>query len=200
MLGLYVSDHPLFGLEEALRALSDTTIGDLIADDELDENSQVTVGGLVTAVQRKVTKKGDSWAVATVEDLEGAVSVMVFPSTYQQCAPLLVEDTVVVVKARVRRRDDAPELHAVDVRAPDLSRRVDGPIVITLPAVRCTAPTVEQLKDVLATHPGGTEVQLRLQGRASTTLMRLDQRLRVTPTSALMADLKALLGPRCLTP
>jgi len=71
-------------------------------------------------------------------------------------------------------------------------------VVITLPAARCNPPTVEQLKDVLATHPGVTEVQLRLQARASTTLMRLDNRLRVTPTPALMADLKALLGPRCL--
>ena len=199
MLGLYVSDHPLFGLEHVLSAASDCTIGSLLADEEREDGSQVTIAGMVTAVQRKVTKKGDTWAVVTVEDLEGALNVMVFPSAYQLAAPLLVEDSMVVVRGRVKRRDDTPELHASELRVPDLSRSNEGPVVITMPAVRCTAPTVEQLKDVLATHPGGTEVHLRLQARASTTVMRLDERLRVSPTPALMADLKALLGPRCLT-
>ncbi|HLK94964.1 MAG TPA: DNA polymerase III subunit alpha, partial [Nocardioidaceae bacterium] len=200
MLGLYVSDHPLFGLEHVLSAASDCTIGTLLADEDREDGSQVTVAGLVTAVQRKITKKGDTWAVVTVEDLEGGLNVMVFPSAYQTAAPLLVEDSIVVVRGRVRRRDELPELHATEVRVPDLSRAPAGPVVITLPAVRCTAPTVEQLKDVLATHPGVTEVRLRLQGSASTTVMRLDERLRVSPTPALMADLKALLGPRCLAP
>jgi DNA polymerase-3 subunit alpha len=125
---------------------------------------------------------------------------MVFPSTYQLAMPLLVEDSIVAVRGRIRRRDDVPELHASEVRVPDMSRPAAGPVVITLPAVRCTPPTVEQLKDVLATHPGVTEVRLRLQGRESTTVMRIDERLRVSATPALMADLKALLGPRCLTP
>ena len=198
MLGLYVSDHPLLGLENVLSAASDCTVGQLLADDERAEGSTVVVAGLVTSVQRKLTKKGATWAVVTVEDLEGGIEVMCFPATYQQAAPLLVEDSIVVVKGRVKRRDDVAELHATDIKVPDMTRTGHGPVVITLPAARCNPPTVEQLKDVLATHPGVTEVQLRLQARASTTLMRLDNRLRVTPTPALMADLKALLGPRCL--
>ncbi len=71
--------------------------------------------------------------------------------------------------------------------------------MISLPSTRCTAPVVEQLRDVLGTHPGMTEVQLRLLNRNATTLMRLDDRLRVTPSPALFADLKQLLGPGCLT-
>jgi DNA polymerase-3 subunit alpha len=71
--------------------------------------------------------------------------------------------------------------------------------VISLPSTRCTAPVVEQLRDVLGSHPGMTEVQLRLMTRSSTTVMRLDDRLRVTPSSALFADLKHLLGPGCLS-
>jgi DNA polymerase-3 subunit alpha len=83
MLGLYVSDHPLFGLEHVLSAASDCTIGTLLADEDREDGSQVTVAGLVTAVQRKITKKGDTWAVVTVEDLEGGLNVMVFPSAYR---------------------------------------------------------------------------------------------------------------------
>jgi DNA polymerase-3 subunit alpha len=58
---------------------------------------------------------------------------------------------------------------------------------------------VQQLRDVLGTHPGMTEVQLRLLTRSATTVMRLDDRLRVTPSPALFADLKHLLGPGCLS-
>ncbi len=199
MLGLYVSDHPLFGLEHVLSASSDCTVGELLTDDEREDGSVVTVAGLVTSVQRKLTRKGDTWAVVKLEDLEGGVDVMAFPATYQLAAPLLVEDAIVVVRGRLRRREDQPELHASEIKVPDLSQSALGPVVIALPAARCTAPTVEQLKDVLSTHPGVTEVHLRLQARASTTLMRLDERLRVSPTPALMADLKALLGPRCVS-
>ena len=59
-------------------------------------------------------------------------------------------------------------------------------------------PVVEQLKEVLGTHPGVTEVRLRLMTKTSTTVMRLDDRLRVAASPALFADLKALLGPNCL--
>ncbi len=198
MLGLYVSDHPLFGLEHVLSTTSDCTVGQLLVDEERAEGSAVTIAGLVTSVQRKLTKKGDTWGVVTVEDLEGGVNVLAFPAVYQLAAPLLVEDTIVVVKGRIKRRDEVPELHASEIRVPDLTRTGVGPVVITLPAARCNGPTVDQLKDVLSTHPGATEVHLKLQARAATTLMRLDERLRVTPSPALMADLKALLGPRCL--
>jgi DNA polymerase-3 subunit alpha len=72
-------------------------------------------------------------------------------------------------------------------------------VVISMPSTRCTPPVVEQLKDVLATHPGVTEVRLRLMTKHATTVMRLDDRLRVAPSPALFADLKALLGPHCLS-
>ena len=85
-----------------------------------------------------------------------------------------------------------------EVSIPDISEGPSGPVVNTLPTTRCTAPVVEQLKDVLGSHPGMTEVRLRLLTRESTRVMRLDDRLRVTPSSALFADLKHLLGPGCL--
>ena len=69
---------------------------------------------------------------------------------------------------------------------------------IAMPLARCTPPVAERLKDVLATHPGVTEVHLRLTQTGKATLMRLDDRLRVTASPALFGDLKALLGPTCL--
>ncbi|MPZ60673.1 MAG: DNA polymerase III subunit alpha [Propionibacteriales bacterium] len=198
MLGLYVSDHPLFGVEHLLAQDTDCTVGQLLVDEDRPEGSTITVGGLVTGVQRKMTKRGDPWAVVTLEDLEGAIDVMLFPSTYQQATAALVPDAIVLIKGRLKRTDDVPELIASEVSVPRLSEASRGPVVISMPATRCTPPVIEQLKDVLGTHPGVTEVHLRLLSRSNTKVMRLDDRLRVTATPDLMADLKALLGPGCL--
>jgi DNA polymerase-3 subunit alpha len=199
MLGLYVSDHPLLGLEHLLSNESDCSIGQLMLDEERADGSPITVSGLVTSVQRKITKRGDAWAMITLEDLDGAIDVLLFPSAYQLASTYLVEDAILTVKGRLSRSKDQPELHGQEVAVPDLTEGPSGPVVISLPSTRCTAPVVEQLRDVLGTHPGMTEVQLRLLTRSATTVMRLDDRLRVTPSPALFADLKHLLGPGCLS-
>jgi len=199
MLGLYVSDHPLFGVEHVLSAAADCSIAALTGSDDRPDGSSVTIGGLVSGLARKVTKKGDVWAIATVEDLEGAIEVMFFPQTYQLYATALAEDAIVVVRGRLDRREDVPKLVATELTLPDLSEGPRGPVVISLPVARCTPPVVERLKEVLATHPGAAEVHLRLQAASRTTVLRIDDGLRVAPTPALMGDLKALLGPACLS-
>ncbi|QCW50432.1 DNA polymerase III subunit alpha [Nocardioides dongxiaopingii] len=199
MLGLYVSDHPLLGLEHVLSTGTDCTIGQLMLDEERSDGSPITISGLITSVQRKITKRGDAWAMITLEDLDGAIDVLLFPSAYQLASPHLVEDAIVTVKGRLSKSKDQPEIHGQEISVPDLSEGPSGPVTISLPSTRCTAPVIEQLRDVLGTHPGMTEVRLKLLSRQSTKLMRLDDRLRVTPTPALFADLKQLLGPGCLT-
>ncbi len=199
MLGLYVSDHPLLGLEHVLSQGTDCTIGQLLLDEERAHGSTLTVSGLITSVQRKITKRGDPWATITLEDLDGAIEVLLFPSAYTLSSTLLVEDAIVRIKGQLSRDKDQPELRAQEVTAPDLTHGPTGPVVISLPSTRCTPPVVAQLRDVLGTHPGMTEVQLRLLTRSSTKVLRLDDNLRVTPSPALFADLKQLLGPGCLT-
>jgi DNA polymerase-3 subunit alpha len=198
MLGLYVSDHPLLGLEHILSNGTDCTIGQLLLDEERPDGATVTISGLVTSLQRKITKRGDAWAMVTLEDLEGALDVLLFPSAYQLASTLLTEDAIITVKGRLSRSKDQPELHGQEVSLPDLSDGPSGPVVISMPSTRCTPPVVEQLKDVLGSHPGVTEVRLRLMTKNSTTVMKLDDRLRVAPGPSLYADLKALLGPNCL--
>jgi len=198
MLGLYVSDHPLFGLEHVLSRQADCSIAVLTADDSRPEGSVLTIAGMISSLQRKVTKNGNPWAIASVEDLDGAIEVLFFPQTYQTVSHVLAEDLVVVVKGRLNRRDDVPTIYAQELRVPELTDAGHGPVVVSMPIARCTPPTVERLKDVLATHPGGTEVHLKLTRTGKATVMRLDDGLRVTPSPALFGDLKALLGPSCL--
>jgi len=198
MLGLYVSDHPLFGVEHILARAADTSIAALTADDGRPDGATVTIAGMISSLQRKMTKNGNPWAVATVEDLDGAIEVLFFPQTYQTVSHVLAEDLVVIVRGRVNRRDEVPTIYAAELTLPDLDEPGRGPVVVSLPVTRCTPPVVEKLKDVLATHPGPTEVHLRLVQTGRTTVMRLDDGLRVAPSPALFGDLKALLGPSCL--
>jgi DNA polymerase III subunit alpha len=105
----------------------------------------------------------------------------------------------VVVRGRLSRRDEVPTIFASEMTIPDITGGPRGPVVIAMPLTRCTPPVAERLKDVLATHPGATEVHLRLTQSGRATVMRLDDRLRVTAGPELFSDLKALLGPGCLT-
>ncbi|MEJ5944498.1 DNA polymerase III subunit alpha [Pseudokineococcus basanitobsidens] len=199
MLGLYVSDHPLFGLEHVLAASADCSISSFVTDESRRDGSTVTVAGMVTTVTRKMTKQGSAWAIATVEDLEGSVEVLFFPKTYAEVMHELREDLVCVVRGRVNRRDDVPTIYASEMSVPDTSQPSGGPLVIEMATSRCTPPRVEKLKDVLLLHAGGTEVHLRLRTSPErATLMRLDPGLKVTPSPSLYGDLKALLGSTCL--
>ena len=98
----------------------------------------------------------------------------------------------------MNRRDEVPTIYAAELTIPDISEGPRGPVVIAMPLSRCTPPVAERLKDVLTTHPGVTEVHLRLTQADKATVMRLDDRLRVTASPALFGDLKQLLGPSCL--
>ena len=199
MLGLYVSDHPLSGLEHVLAQSADVSIATLNADEQRPDGSTVVVAGLITSLQRKMSKQGNAWAAVTIEDMEGSVEVMFFGETYVAYSTVLAEDAVVVIKGRVRRRDETMQLQAMEVTLPDIDVAADAPVVVTLPVARCTQPVVERLKEVLTTHPGVTEVHLRLTQPGRATVMRLDDGLRVTRNPSLFGDLKALLGPGCLT-
>ncbi|HBX81529.1 MAG TPA: DNA polymerase III subunit alpha, partial [Propionibacteriaceae bacterium] len=111
MLGLYVSDHPLKGLEHVLAANRDITIGGLLAEDG-PKDGMVSVAGMVTAVNRKQTKEGKTWAIVSIEDLEAALEVLMYPKVYEQVGLMLSTDTVVRIRGRVRSREESVELIA----------------------------------------------------------------------------------------
>ena len=199
MLGLYVSDHPLQGLEHVLEAERDVSIGRLVGEDGPRESS-VTLCGMITQMVRKTTKKGDPMAIVTVEDLEASVEVLLFPKVYQLVSTAIATDTVVKIRGQVKSRDDSVSVFAQEVTVPDVTAEgVARPVVITVPKERITEPVIEGLKSVLENHPGVTDVHLRVMNQRHAELWRVGQNMRVTSSSALSADLKALLGPSCLS-
>jgi DNA polymerase-3 subunit alpha len=198
MLGLYVSGHPLHGVEHVLANAADTPIASIL-DGTVTDGAQVIVGGILASVTRRVNRNGEPWAAAQLEDLAGGIEVLFFPKTYSVVGVNVAEDAIVLVKARVAHRDDRVSLIANDLVVPDLSTAGTAqPVRVSMPAARCTPPLVAELKDVLARHPGIQEVHLNLVNGGRTHQLKLDDGLRVTPSSALMGDLKALLGASCL--
>ena len=195
MLGLYVSDHPLLGVEHVLRSVADFSISQI---SEVSHDQIITIGGLITQIQRKVSKQGTPWAIVTVEDLDGAVDVLFFSNAYAAHGVNLVEDRIVAIRGRVDKREEQPRISALDLTLPDLKQVPTGPFIISMEMSRCTPPVIDRINEILRSHPGGREVHLRLVDGEKNTVLKLDENLKVTSSPSLSADLKTVLGPDCL--
>ena len=200
MLGLYVSDHPLQGLEGLLSQHAEMSITSVLGEDGPQDGAIITIAGMITSLSRRIAKaSGNAYARAEVEDLGGSMEVMFFGQVYGPIASVLAEDLIVVVKGRLQKRDDgAITLNCMELSVPDLSEGLNGPLVITMPTYKATEAVVTELGEVLRTHRGNSEVRLHLQGDTRTEIMGLPVHLRVNPSPSLFGDLKVLLGPACL--
>ena len=145
-----------------------------------------------------MNKNGLPSASAQLEDLTGGIEVLFFPQTYFGLRGEITDDAVVYVKAKVAARDDRIALIAHDLWCRTLQCS-DGPAARGEPADaavhRRQGHRVEQ---VLARHPGTSQVHLRLISGERYHHAGVGCVAAVTPSSALMGDLKALLGPGCL--
>ena len=189
MLGLYVSDHPLLGYESALRRRADSTIGEL---EDADDGVFRVVGGVVTNLAKKWTRRGDLMATFDLEDLGGTIEVMVFPKTMADHGHKLADDAIVLVRGRVDRREDLPKVICQDVEVLETTQLDQArPVRVQLPMNRVYEETIEELKKLLATHPGDSEVYLHLGDRQ---VLRLPDDFSVDPASGLVAEIRILLG------
>jgi DNA polymerase-3 subunit alpha len=202
MLGLYVSDHPLMGLERSLARHVDCPIREM-----LDQSSHSvhgdpaagpdsgggarTVGGVVTSLSRRYTKRGELMATFVLEDLEAAIEVFVFPKTMQEFGSQLENDVIVAVRARLDHRDDQPKLIALDVNrltlaAPDANQ----PVVLQIRPAQATASLLAKLKELICDHAGSTPVRVQLGEK----LYQLPPEYNVEAINGFVGALKELLG------
>jgi DNA polymerase-3 subunit alpha len=189
MLGLYVSDHPLNGVEGQLRRACDATIAELR---DLGANEFRTVGGVVTNLQRKYTRKGELMATFVLEDLAAACEVMVFPKTMAEHGFKLADDRVVCVKGRLDTRDDEPKIMALDISILDV--RADAcaaPLRLRFLAHALDELAVGRLKTMLLAHPGPSPVFVTTGEQT----VRLSAEFNVDETNGLRGELLAMFGP-----
>ena len=199
MLGLYVSDHPLAGLEIPLAKHASISIHDLLASEDLSDGDQVTVAGLVTSVQHRVAKSsGNPYGMITVEDFDGEVTVMFMGKTYTEFQSMLQRRLRSSSCAgAISRRDDGLNLHAQSAFTPDLGAMdAVGPLVLVMPERRASEATIEELLQTLQRHGGDTEVTIKLHSGRSAKVFEVPHPVRVT--ADLYGELKGLLGPQCL--
>ncbi len=201
MLGLYVSGHPLDGFEEALAAQTDTPLTRILAG-EMRHGAEVTIGGIISAVDRRFSKKdGSPWAIVTVEDHNGAqVELLVFNKVYALVASQIVEDNIILAKAHISIRDDRMSLFCDDLKVPELGpgNGAGLPLRLTMRTDQCTMDNIARLKEVLVDNTGDSDVYLNLISGEESTMMILGEHLRVKRSASLMGDLKATMGPGIL--
>ncbi|HEX9970282.1 MAG TPA: DNA polymerase III subunit alpha, partial [Acidimicrobiales bacterium] len=192
MLGLYVSDHPLMGAEAALRKHTESSIVEL--RDGGKDGDVRWVGGVVTALNRRYTKKGDLMATFHLEDLQSAVECWVFPRVMQEYGWMLGDDAIVCVKARLDMREDQPKLTVLELKKPELVLDGGPPVRIELPLNALTDKVVEDLKQLLVAHGGDSPVYLHV-GRK---ILRLPDEFNVDARNGLLGEIRVLLGPNAL--
>ncbi|MEL6982174.1 MAG: OB-fold nucleic acid binding domain-containing protein, partial [Actinomycetota bacterium] len=189
MLGLYVSDHPLMGLEGALKRKSENTIAEL-ADTE--DGQMVTIGGVVTGLQRKWTRKGDLMAVLVLEDLTDSVETMVFPRTFADYGHLLEDDRIVIIRGRADARDDQPKLMAQSIEVLDTdSLSSAAPLRLAIQPNQLSDALIDRLKTILVEHRGPSPVYIHL---SEDKAVRLSDEYCVDASNGLVPELRVLLG------
>jgi len=162
MLGLYVSDHPLMGIEGALRRRVDCSIPDAL---ESADGAFVVIGGIINNLKRRYTRKGDQMATFDLEDLQGSIEVTVFPKTLEKFGHQLVDDIIVSVKGRLDRRDDSRVgFMAMDVTVLEGLRVLQEALHIKVAAQAITETMIDDLKATLSEHPGSSPVFLHVAG------------------------------------
>jgi DNA polymerase-3 subunit alpha len=190
MLGLYISDHPLLGIERMLETMASTTIPGLW---EQEDKARVTIGGIVSAITRRYTRAGELMLFFTFEDLQGSTEVVCFPRTVAEYGPFIRDDAVLLVTGRVDHRGDEVKFIGLELHEPNLDA---GDLVrLRVPATRLSQGMVDRLRGVLSNHPGSTPVYLHMVADAGEKVIRLGDDHRVEARSALFAELRELLGP-----
>ena len=195
MLGLYVSSHPLYGVDASLRRATDCVIADAPNQPPHEDGRDplITLGGVVSNLQRKFTRGGDAMAVFDLEDLQSSIEVTVFPRTMAEHGHQLDDDAVLLVSGRIDTRDDEPKFVANRL---NYFEAKGGPteLHMTVPSHQVSDKLVEQLKDLLSQHPGDTTVFLHLGKQ----VVQLPNNFRVDTNNGLAGELRVLLGPEAV--
>jgi DNA polymerase-3 subunit alpha len=194
VLGQFVTDHPLLGVQELLAAQATHEMGDL---ETLGDGDLVTIGGIIGGVQRKYTKRSEPYAQFRLEGLAGGAQVIAFPSIYEAVPGLIEPDRIVLVGGRIDLRGRELQIRATEIREPNLGAEAPNPplghLEVDLPAAACTPAVLAKVKELLESHPGSAQVQVRFRSSNGVTPVEVGS-VRVDPSGSLIGELHSLLG------
>jgi DNA polymerase III subunit alpha len=210
-IGLFISAHPLKAVREAMRLKVDCGLAALA---DRRDGEWVTVGGIITQAKRIRTKKGDPMMFATLDDLEGSVEMIVFGKALDAHGEALALDAVVLVRGRVDHKDAAKTCIVVQeaekfepseeeiARAREQAKAIPvgpPPVRLRLDPTALPATVIDDLKQLIATFPGESDVVLEMRTSRGPRTLRFGPEFRVAASNAaLHAELDELLGAALL--
>jgi DNA polymerase-3 subunit alpha len=201
-LGFYITGHPLDKYEGRLTRI---TSGSIAALKERPVSGEVKVGGVVTAMRLKNTKKGDRYASFQLEDKSGFIEVIVWPETYKRCNETLASDDPILVSGKMDIGEERVQIIANDVTPLEQAARLLPPLKKTANGGRVhvyirgasfTADELTQLHDMLRRYPGSSPVSLHLFAPDQSEAIIEADDLRVSSNPELIQTMERLFGDR----
>ncbi len=193
ILGFYITGHPLARYRDRLAELKVTAIAEM---EERPNVEEVCLAGIVVKVRPLRSKKGERWAIATLEDMTGVIDLLVFPEAFARLESKLFPDATVVVKGRMRVEESGIRIAVVDLKPlEEALPQPAGQLVIRLNLAQVDAGLVEQLLELFQRKPGRAAVAFELE-HSQEYRVRLDPRqpLRVEPDEELLGQVRSLCG------
>jgi DNA polymerase-3 subunit alpha len=190
VLGLYVSDHPLSAIRDQLRRKSDSTIGEL---ERRRDGEVITVGGIVSSIRHMTTKRGDAMVFLNFEDVTGAVETVVFNQLYEKYRELCVTDRILIVKARIDRKEGETKLVALELSAFEAVAE-KREVRLKIDATKAKAGTIKELADLIRDFPGESPVYADLLTSQGKKVFAFGPQYKVQAAPDFYAEVKMILG------
>ncbi len=202
MTGLYISGHPLEEYEDVLKRAVSTSIIDLVTTQSLEDGntelnsrikdgSKVIIGGIISSVSKKVTRKNDMMAFIVVEDLYSSIEVVVFPKVFERYKSLLVEDGIVLITGRVSiREEEQPKILCEEIRP--LIKSNFQSIYILVEENKMVRITLEELKPLLREYKGDIPIYICTKKERKKYL--IDKEFWVDGSIDILSELRKKIG------
>lgn len=198
LLGFYVSGHPLDSYKEQLKAC--TPLYHLTAEGNQYDGRMVTIGGTISRIKGTMTKKGQPMGYVTIEDYDGEVETVVFPSVWETVRPILAEDAAVAIRGRVQANERDVRVLAEEIIPLDKLRASApspaGVLHLYIDAAHDSNEVSQRLAGLFQKHHGKTPVIMHM--------MRTGQEIHAAPkfyvnySSEAERDFRMLLGERAV--
>ena len=192
LIGFYLSSHPLSRYAQDLKFFA-VPLGEIGGD---DESGLVRVAGIVTRVQQSTDRRGQAIAFVTLEDLGGTADVVFFSDAYTAFKEMIEPDQVVLVEARVSRRNGGLSMQAESVMPLAVARdRLTKAVNLSLPFEEVADELLDQLRSLCDEHAGGCELLIHLKNGGHKDAVVRSRSIRVSPSDDLLLAFERLGGP-----
>jgi len=192
-LGFYLSGHPLTRYEDLLNKF---TTADALSIKESPDGAAVRIGGLVRGMKTIKTKKGELMGFVTIEDMNGALEVIVFSRVYATSSDLLTEDCAVLIQGQVQKDEQSVKLIADTLIPLEKAEETwTASVHVNLELSRTDREVLFKLRDLLQRFPGSCKAFLHLRGPTRTeALIELSEGYHLKAGPALRREVRELLG------